>query len=216
MNIQKNYKKTIDWYNKNASEYAEKSKKFPKIDLEQLNEFTSLLSKKSFILDAGCGSGRDSHLFQEKGFRVIGIDLSEKLIDQAKVGYPNCNFEIGDILKLKFPKKYFDAVWAHASLVHFDNLDQFKISIEQLSKVLKDNGFIHILVRAVSENTKNDSVSNNKRNYLNLTTDELSTILKNEKLKILILKQYNENDLDPNKRPGEGVEWILAIAKKII
>lgn len=215
MNKSHNYKATIDWYERNAEEYARKINKFPKIDFKQLNKFASLLPKSCLILDAGCGSGRDTNLFFEKGFNVIGIDLSRNLIAHAKTNYLNCNFEQGDILNLRFPNEYFDAVWAHASLIHFDNIEQFKRSLNELSRVLKDYGFIHILVRAKTDNLKLDSFSSGERHYLNFTTDQLKLLLEKSKFEILELKQYNENDLDPDKRPGEGVEWILAVAKKL-
>ena len=42
------------------------------------DKFLSYLSAGSYILDFGCGSGRDSKYFLEKGYRVDAVDGSEE------------------------------------------------------------------------------------------------------------------------------------------
>ena len=69
------------------------------------------------VLDAGCGHGRYSELLQGAGFEYLGIDLSPKMIELARGGYPDAKFEVGDMYDLsRFGT--FDAIWSIASLVH--------------------------------------------------------------------------------------------------
>jgi len=74
--------------------------------------------RKSKILDIGCGSGRTTFPLFEKGFNVIGIDITPEMIDIAKKIALSKNlqidFRIGDATKLEFPDNYFDgAIFAN-------------------------------------------------------------------------------------------------------
>ena len=77
-------KKTYDFFAKN---YADRDKKIIAETIEvkkALNRFVKLLLKRARILDIGSGTGRDSRFLFEKGFRVIGIDFSKKMIEEAR------------------------------------------------------------------------------------------------------------------------------------
>ncbi len=46
-------------------------------------------------LDVGCGSGgRIINKLLEIGFKVKGIDVSEKMLELAKANHPNVEFEL--------------------------------------------------------------------------------------------------------------------------
>ena len=69
--------RTLDYYNKNASSFAETT-----IDVdfqETQKRFQKLLPMQGYILDFGCGSGRDTKYFLSQNFLVDAIDGSEKL-----------------------------------------------------------------------------------------------------------------------------------------
>lgn len=69
--------RTLDYYNKNASSFAETT-----IDVdfqETQKRFQKLLPMQGYILDFGCGSGRDTKYFLNQNFKVDAIDGSEKL-----------------------------------------------------------------------------------------------------------------------------------------
>jgi ubiquinone/menaquinone biosynthesis C-methylase UbiE len=70
----------------------------------------------SRVLDVCCGAGASAipaaHLVGQAG-KVIGIDLSEKLLELARTkatGLTNIEFELGDMLTLRFSNESFDAV----------------------------------------------------------------------------------------------------------
>jgi len=65
------------------------------------------------ILDVGCGTGEHSIRFAEKGYNVVGVDLSDVMINQAKrkvkgKGLP-VEFFVQDMRSFSLKKK-FDAV----------------------------------------------------------------------------------------------------------
>lgn len=68
---------TLSWYKENAFLYAEKTKY--SLVYDALGEFLSRVKEKGRILDFGCGSGRDSHYFLERGFSVDSLDGSEEM-----------------------------------------------------------------------------------------------------------------------------------------
>ena len=42
----------------------------------------------ALVIDAGCGTGRYARGLAGAGFRVIGVDRSPALIDEARAAYP--------------------------------------------------------------------------------------------------------------------------------
>lgn len=207
-----NYKDTIDWYNKNAKSYTGKTY-ILKRDFEQLNDFCKLLKPGDKVIDAGCGAGRDTNLFQQKGFDEIGIDISKNIIEEARRKYPKTNFTVADILNLQFENSTFDAVWSHGSIVHFDNENDVLESISEFYRVLKTGGKLHLLVKSKSSQ-RIDSISKNERYYNYFSKDEISNILKDRGFKIDETDEYFEDNQNRNRRLDEKIGWIVITATK--
>lgn len=131
---------TIKSYDKTVKEYtAHVANLHP---LKDSKKFLSLLPKKAKILDLGCGSGRDAKIFADKGFNIVGIDLSREMIASAKKKVKNAEFEVMNILRLKFKENIFDGVWANASLLHIPKKDIAKV-IKAIYRSLKENGIFY-------------------------------------------------------------------------
>ena len=72
------------------------------------------------ILDAGCGTGVLSRMLDEKGAEVVGVDISEKLIEVAKDRSnlnKNIEYFAGDMKEQSFGN--FDYIIAMDSLIHY-------------------------------------------------------------------------------------------------
>src|SRR3989339_1607295 len=72
---------TVDWYNTNAENYFNETK-----DFSMENQYPQLLKyipEGGHILDAGCGSGRDSKEFLNMGYKVTALEASKQLADLA-------------------------------------------------------------------------------------------------------------------------------------
>lgn len=67
------------------------------------------------ILDLGCGTGDLTHKISSMGSKVLGVDYSDHMIDQAKMKYPQIQFQVKDILNLNYDK-LFDAIFSNAVL----------------------------------------------------------------------------------------------------
>jgi len=75
-----------DFYQKNYKAYHEKTFSIdPSSFLEPL---ARRLPAEAFILDVGCGSGRDLLWMKKRGFDVIGFERSPELAELAiEIGY---------------------------------------------------------------------------------------------------------------------------------
>lgn len=68
---------TINYYNLNAKNFIEKTQN---ADMHLAQEkFLQLLPGSASILDFGCGSGRDTKYFLERGYQVEATDGSAEL-----------------------------------------------------------------------------------------------------------------------------------------
>lgn len=68
---------TINYYNLNAKNFIENTQNAD-MHIPQ-NRFYRLLAEHASILDFGCGSGRDTKFFLQKGYDVTATDGSAEL-----------------------------------------------------------------------------------------------------------------------------------------
>jgi ubiquinone/menaquinone biosynthesis C-methylase UbiE len=102
------------------------------------------LEKGMRILDLGCGTGWGTIDIATKlggTGKVIGLDLSEKMIEQAKqklseFTYNNVEFEVGSGSSLDY-ENYFDYVLSTNAFHHFDRKEEIFLRVY---KSLKHNG----------------------------------------------------------------------------
>jgi trans-aconitate methyltransferase len=67
------------------------------------------------ILDLGCGTGHLTQQIASSGATVLGIDVSEAMLDEARRSYPALIFEKADAAAFETPAP-FDAVFSNAAL----------------------------------------------------------------------------------------------------
>ena len=209
----KGFQDTINWYNQNATKYSRSILNY--VSLDQLKEFTDLISFKR-ILDAGCAAGRDSKILSENGLNVTGIDISLELVKIAKKNNPNIAFIKGDFLDLPFEKNSFGGIWAHASLLHLETIEDVKKALVEFYRVLKTKGIIHIIVKAQLKGKKftvvSDKLSKHNRFFQYFTSQEVESLTKQAGFKKIKLEQYKE--IDKNSKGRNNVEWIYYLGKK--
>jgi 2-polyprenyl-3-methyl-5-hydroxy-6-metoxy-1,4-benzoquinol methylase len=96
------------------------------------------------VLDAGCGNGYFSNWLSTKGAKVSGIDGSKKLVEIARLNYPNLQFEIHDLLKpLNIKDSNFDMILGNMLLMHMEDISVF---LKEAKRLLRPNGKLIVSV----------------------------------------------------------------------
>jgi ubiquinone/menaquinone biosynthesis C-methylase UbiE len=100
------------------------------------------------ILDVGCGPGTITTSFVKyvpEG-RVVGIDISDKVLEQArteaalqKIGGARLQFHTGSAHEMPFEDETFDIVHCHALLVHLPNT---LAAVREMRRVCKKGGYV--------------------------------------------------------------------------
>ena len=164
--------------------------------------FLSFLPPGAHILDAGCGSGRDSRAFLERGYEVTALDASEALVELASqhIGRPVLHMSFDQV---RF-REHFDGVWACASLLHVPERSLPQV-LEQLGKALKQGGVMY----ASFKYGEGESVRAG-RLFTDYDEESVSALLRSRP-DLGILKVWRTTDL----RPGRGdVTWLNVLFRK--
>ena len=188
---------SFDYYNKNADDYFIST---VDVDVSSIQTiFLSYLNKGMHILDAGCGSGRDSKYFIEQGYIVTAFDASEVLADRASE-------YLGQLVQVSLfqnfhSEKSFDAIWACASLLHVPAID-LPIVFVNLADYLKKEGVFYCSFKYGDNDSEYQG-----RHFTNVNEDRINHFLKNTSL--LIKKLWITDDVRPERSDEKWLNLIL-------
>ena len=191
--------KNIEYYNTNAESFFAGT-----INADMSlwrDKFTAYIPGEGRILDAGCGSGRDSRAFKQQGYSVVAFDASSEMCRMASE-------YIGEkVLQMRFDEidfnEEFDGVWACASLLHVPN-DELPDVLEKIRKALKNKGILY-----VSFKYGEGSRQRGERTFSDFTEGTVRVLL--DKAGFTILECGVTSDI----RPGRADEkWVNVIAQK--
>jgi len=101
------------------------------------------------ILDVGCGTGRMLRNVQGD-YEKYGLDISERLIEQAKQQDSNSRYDVGNSNTLPYDSDSFDLVMCHSVLHHLEDPSK---TIDEIVRVAKPEGaiFVRDLIKPASE-----------------------------------------------------------------
>ncbi len=129
-----------------AEEYAARiydELKGKPLDRERLDRFAARLQGGGKVCDLGCGPGHVARYLHDRGVDVFGLDLSPKMVEQARKLNPGIEFRQGNMLVLDVA----DAVWAGAlafySIIHIPRVEVPRVLLE-IRRVLKPAGLLFL------------------------------------------------------------------------
>lgn len=130
---------TIRYYDENAEVFIEGTRDVEFTDLQ--DGFLKYLKKGSRILDLGCGSGRDTKYFLDRGFQTDAIDGSAEICRQASA-YTGIHVKEMLFQELDISETY-DGIWACASLLHLP-YDELVLVFQKIARALNENAVFYV------------------------------------------------------------------------
>lgn len=192
--------KTLKYYNENAQSFASGtvSVKFTEVQ----DKFLEKLNPDAYILDFGCGAGRDTKYFLSRGYQVDAIDGSEQL---CRIASKYTGIKVRQMLFQELDEKEkYDGIWACASILHLPK-KQLREVLENMYAALKSEGWIY-----TSFKHGKFEGERNGRYFTDFTTDTFKEFIHDmHGLKI------EEHWITGDARPGRGEEkWLNLLLQK--
>lgn len=130
--------RTLTYYNTHAYSFACTTMN---VDFTATQaHFLSHLPSNAIILDFGCGSGRDTKFFLNRGYRVDAIDGSKEL---CKIASEYTGIEVKQQLFSELNvQEVYDGIWACSSILHLSK-SELKDVFEKMLRALKSKGWIY-------------------------------------------------------------------------
>jgi len=121
----------------------------------------NLIDKKKFKkgLDIGTGTGFTALEISKNTDNVIGIDISEGMLNEANIikknrGISNVNFEIGEAEKLKYKDNSFDLITCRTAAHHFINIEK---SLSEIKRTITKEGICFLIDTISSDQSELNS-----------------------------------------------------------
>ncbi len=190
--------KNVEYYNKNADSFFAGSVAADMSDVQ--SRFLTFVPAGGRILDAGCGSGRDSKAFLDAGYDVVSFDASEEMCRRASeyIGKPVLNMRFEDVAY----EAEFDGIWACASLLHVP-MDDLTDVLKKMKRALKPGGIIY-----ASFKYGDGTVFRGERQFSDFTEVSIVPLFETVGLEIV------SNVVGTDSRPGrENEKWVNVIGK---
>lgn len=191
---------TLNYYNNFAKEFYNNT-----VDVDLTNTqniFMSKLKKEAYILDFGCGSGRDTKYFLEQDYQVDAVDGS---IELCKLASEYTGIEVKNMLfhELSEVEKY-DAIWACSSILHLPK-NELKDVLNKMLLALKADGMIYTSFKYGEYEGER-----NGRYFTDFTIESFQDF--SQDIKGL---QIEEHWITSDARPGRGEEkWLNLLLRK--
>lgn len=160
--------KSIKYYQDNAKSFYDRT---IGADMSHIyKKFFAVLPPKAKILDAGCGSGRDSKYFLSLGYEVVAFDGSEEMVKLStrEIGKQTLHLRFED---MNFDCE-FDAVWASLSLLHVP-YDQMRDVLIKIRCALKFGGIFY-----ASYKYGDYAMKSQERDFYNMTEKTILPYIK--------------------------------------
>jgi SAM-dependent methyltransferase len=127
-------------YNRLAAEYARRMADelaHKPLDRQLLDAFAA--SVDGLVCDLGCGPGQVAGYLHARGCEVVGIDLSDAMVEQAQRLRPGLRFLQADMRQLPLDDGTLGGIVAFYSLIHLPP-EELPVALRELRRVLRGGG----------------------------------------------------------------------------
>lgn len=189
---------TIVYYEEQAQRFCADTQV---LDMSMLYErYLRHLTPDARILDAGCGSGRDSLHFLERGYDVVAFDAALAMVEYATklIGQP--------VLRLTFDElafeEEFDGIWACASLLHVPH-EEMPDVLTRLAHALKSSGILYASFKYGEGETFRHG-----RLFNDYTEDSFQMLI-DEHSQFELIEMWRTVDIRPERTDSQWLNVIL-------
>lgn len=163
--------------------------------------FLKYVPEHGRILDFGCGSGRDTKAFLQRGYLVDAVDGSSEM---CRLAGDLCNIQVKcmDFTDLNDVNKY-DAIWACASLLHVAKT-QLPAVLIKMRDALVNGGVMYISFKYGDYEGER-----NGRFFLYLTPEAFSNLISSIPGLVVVEDWFTED-----ARPENSTRWYNVIVQK--
>jgi 2-polyprenyl-3-methyl-5-hydroxy-6-metoxy-1,4-benzoquinol methylase len=108
---------------------------------EMLRDLSALMPQKGSLLEIGIGQGGFLKVFQDDGWNVFGIDISDECVAYTKSKHGIENVIVADLLNANYIDNQFDVVVMNHLIEHLPNP---QIYLAEIHRILKPTGILCI------------------------------------------------------------------------
>ncbi|HVE44866.1 MAG TPA: class I SAM-dependent methyltransferase [Gammaproteobacteria bacterium] len=190
--VYESYNEIVDWFDDARTKTLMES--------GYLNLIVDSVPAGSSVLDLGCGTGEPiAQFFIEKGFKITGVDGSEKMIELCKKRYPNEQWIVSDMRDIKLNQQ-FDVVLAWHSFFHLDHDSQRKM-FKIFDVHIKPGGILAFTSGEEEDEVWSDN-GGQQLYHASLSTNEYEKHLHENSFKVLLHKIRDTEC-------GEATVWVV-------
>ena len=192
---------TLQYYEQNAEAFFQGTISADMRDAQK--RFMKELPSQAYILDLGCGSGRDTKEFLQKGYRVDAVDGSAELCQKASewTGITVRQMLFQDLSA----KDMYDGIWACASILHLPRKELESV-LRKISDALKVGGVFYTSFKY----GEFEGIRNGR--YFTDFTEETLRAMMAEIPSLKIFEEWMTHDVRPGR---EEDQWINILARRI-
>ncbi len=194
---------TLHYYDKNAGAFANGTADIEFSEMQDM--FLAELKEGASILDFGCGSGRDTRYFLQKGYCVTALDGSAELcrIAEEKTGISVIQMDFNDFDE----QDQYDGIWACSSILHLPK-QELKNVLVHMEKALHNDGIIY-----TSFKYGDFSGMRNGRYFTDFTEDIFKMFVADME-QLVIEKLWITDDVRPGRQDEKWLNTILRTTRR--
>jgi ubiquinone/menaquinone biosynthesis C-methylase UbiE len=131
-------------YDRLADEYARRifnELQQKPLDRKLLDRFAAQVADHGKVCDMGCGPGHVARYLHDAGTTVFGLDLSPRMVEQARQLNPDISFQEGNMMALNLPDATLAGITAFYAIVNIPK-EFLPVVFREMKRVLQPGGLL--------------------------------------------------------------------------
>jgi SAM-dependent methyltransferase len=131
-------------YDRLADEYARQifnELQQKPLDRKLLSRFAAEIAGSGEVCDMGCGPGHIARYLRDAGTAVFGLDLSPRMLEQARQLNPDISFREGNMMALNLQDGTLAGISAFYAIVNIPNAS-LPLVFREMKRVLRPGGLL--------------------------------------------------------------------------